>query len=133
MHFVIFWRECGHGWTNKARSPAHFDTHSMNLMLCCMSILLSAQRQMRLPAHSAAGSFHSAAISNGSDPMNRKLALTLVLAVGVLLPFVDMAYQRLTTGRVDHKAAFLWFWRTLISASLLFLALGLYQGAFSAD
>src|SRR5260221_2106916 len=53
MHFVIFWRECGHGWTNKARSPAHFDTHSMNLMLCCMSILLSAQRQMRLPAHSA--------------------------------------------------------------------------------
>jgi hypothetical protein len=62
------------------------------------------------------------------------MALTLVLAVGVLLSFVDMAYQRHTTGYVDHKAAFRWFWRTLISAGLLFFfVVGLYQGALSAD
>jgi hypothetical protein len=66
--------------------------------------------------------------------MNGKLALILVLAVGVVLSAIDMAYQRHTTGYVDHKAAFRWFWRTLISAGLLFfLVVGLYQGAFSND
>ena len=60
--------------------------------------------------------------------------MTLVLAVGVTLSVIDMAYQKHTTGYIDHKAALRWFWRTLISAGLLFFfVVGLYQGAFSND
>jgi hypothetical protein len=65
--------------------------------------------------------------------MNGKLAVALVLVVGAVLSAIDMAYQRHTTGYVDHKAALRWFWRTLVSAGLLFFFVGLYQGAFSND
>ncbi len=131
---ITLWRECGHGWTSKAHNPRRSDTRSMNPTLCCMSISLSGPKQTHSLEHSAVRFCPSLKTAAALTLMNGKLALTLVLAVGVLLSFIDMAYQRHTTGYVDHKAAFRWFWRTLISAGLLFFfVFGLYQNAFSND
>jgi hypothetical protein len=64
--------------------------------------------------------------------MSRDFALPLVFIVGILLSFIDMVYQRHTAGGVDQRAAFRWFWRTLIAAVLFFLVFGIYQAVFSS-
>ena len=53
--------------------------------------------------------------------MTSDVGFSLIFSVGLLVVFLDMTWQRYTTGRIDQKAAFHWLWRTLMVAAIFLL------------
>jgi hypothetical protein len=58
--------------------------------------------------------------------MSSDAILSIVFSVGLVAAIADAAWQWRTKGQVDQKAAFRWFWRTLLAAAIFSLVNGLY-------